>query len=42
MRWAGHVARVGEGRGEYKFSVVKLKEGDHLEEVDVDGIIILK
>jgi len=42
MRCAGHVARMGESRGAYKFSVVKLNEGDYSEEVDVDGSIILK
>ena len=42
MRWAGHIARMGKRRGAYKFSVVKLKEGGHLEEVDIDGGIILE
>jgi hypothetical protein len=42
MIWAGHVARMGESRSAYKFSVVKLKEEDCLEEVDVDGKLILK
>ena len=29
MRWAGHVARMGEGRGVYRVLVGKPEEGDH-------------
>jgi hypothetical protein len=29
MRWAGHVARMGEVRGAYNILVGGLKEGDH-------------
>jgi hypothetical protein len=42
MRWTGHVARTGTRRGAYKFSVLKLKEEGCLEEVDIDGGIILE
>jgi hypothetical protein len=42
LRWVGHVARVGENRGAYRVSVGKLMEGDHLEDLGVDGRIILK
>ena len=34
MRWAGHVARMGEERGVYR-------EGDHWGDLGVDGWIIL-
>jgi hypothetical protein len=42
MRWARHVARMGEGRGAYRILVRNLREGDHLEDPGVDGRIILK
>jgi hypothetical protein len=42
LRWAGHVARMGERRGAYRALVGKLREGDHLEDPGVDGRIILK
>jgi len=32
MRWAGHVARVGEKRGAYRIWWGKLREVDHLED----------
>ena len=38
MRWAGHVARMEEGRGVHKVLVGKLRERDE----DVDGRIILR
>jgi hypothetical protein len=37
MRWAGHVARVGEGRNMYRVLVGKSEEKDHLKDKDVDG-----
>jgi hypothetical protein len=37
MRWAGHVAHVGDRKGVYRVGC-----GDHLENVGVDGRIILK
>ena len=40
MRWAEHVARVGERRGLYRVLVAK-PEGDHLGDPGVDGRIIL-
>jgi hypothetical protein len=36
MRWAGHVARIGEKRNAY------VKERDHWEDQDVGGWTILK
>jgi hypothetical protein len=42
MRWAGLVARVGETRGACRVLVGNLREGDHLEDPDVNGRIILK
>ena len=42
MRWAGHVARMEEGRGVHKVSVGKPDGGDHWGDQDVDGRIILR
>ena len=42
MRWAGHVARMGERRGVYRVLVGKLRERDHLECRFVDGRIIVR
>jgi hypothetical protein len=37
MRWAGHVARVGEERKVYKVLVGKTKERNHSEDQGVSG-----
>jgi hypothetical protein len=44
VRWAAHVAHMGEGRGEVYtgFWWVNLREGDHLEDPGIDGRIILR
>jgi hypothetical protein len=42
MRWAGHVARLGEKRNAYRILVESQKERDHLEDQDVGGWTILK
>jgi hypothetical protein len=42
MRWEGHVARIGEGRGAYRILVGKPEGRNHLEDPGVDGRIILK
>jgi len=42
MRWAGHVARIGEERGVYRVLVGKPGgRGDHWGDLGVDGWIIL-
>ena len=41
MRWAGHVARMGDRRGVYSVVVGKLRERSHLENPVVDEMIIL-
>jgi len=41
-RWAGHVARMGEGRGVYTVLVGNTRERDHWGDPDVDGRIILR
>jgi hypothetical protein len=42
MRWAGHVAYIGEMRNTFRTSARKLKGSDHLECLGVDERIILK
>ena len=42
MRWAGHVARMGERRGIYRVWCGNLRERDHLEDPGIDGMIILR
>jgi hypothetical protein len=37
MRWAGNVARMGEGRNVYRVLVVKFEERGHLKDQSVDG-----
>ena len=41
MRWAGHVARMGEGRGVYRVLVGNPRGRDHWGDPGVDGRIIL-
>jgi len=41
MRWAGHVARMGEERGTYRVLVGKLEGRDYWGDLGVDGWIIL-
>jgi len=42
MRWAGHVACMGERICVYRFWWGNLKEKDHLEDPGIDGRIILR
>jgi len=42
MRWAGHVAHMGEGRGAYRILVEKPRERDHLGDPGIDGRIIVR
>jgi hypothetical protein len=41
MRWAGHVARMGERSGSYRVLVGKTEGKNHLEDPGIDGRIIL-
>ena len=41
MRWAGHVARMGEEKGVYRVLVGNWREGDHWGYLGIDGWIIL-
>jgi len=41
MRWAGHVARMGEEREVYRVLVGKQEGGDHWGDLGEDGWIIL-
>jgi hypothetical protein len=42
IRWAEHVARMGERRSTYSVMMGKVRERDHLGYPGVDGRIILK
>jgi len=42
MRWAGHVARMGERRDVYRVLVGKPEGKNHVEDPGVDGRIILR
>ena len=42
MRWAGHVARMGEDRGVHRVLVGNLRERGNWGDQDVDGRIILR
>jgi len=41
MYWAGHVARIGERTGAFRFWWGNLRETDHFGHSGVDGMIIL-
>jgi hypothetical protein len=41
MKWPGHVALAEVRRGAYRVLGVRLREGDHLEDLGVDGWVIV-
>jgi len=41
MRWAGHVTRIGERRGVYRFWWGNLRKRDPWENPGVDGRTVL-
>jgi hypothetical protein len=41
MRWVGYVARLGEKRTVYRLWQGNLKTGDQLEDLGVEGRVIL-
>jgi len=42
MRWAWHVAHMGERRGIYRVWLGNVREKDHLGDPGIDGMIILR
>ena len=42
MRWARHVAYMGDRRGAYKILVGKPEGNYHLKDLDADGRVLLK
>jgi hypothetical protein len=42
MRWAGHVARMGEGRGVYRVLVESPEARDYWQDIRVGGRITLR
>ena len=42
MRWGGHAARMGKSIAVYWVLVGKLRERSHLENLGIDGRIILR
>jgi len=42
MRWAGHLACMGERRGIYRVLVGNLRERDNLRDPSLDGRLILR
>jgi hypothetical protein len=41
MRWAGHVAHMGEGKGVYRVLVRRPEGKNHWKDLGVDGRITL-
>ena len=42
LRWAGHVARMGEMKNTYTFWLRKSEGEEQFEDLGVDGMVILK
>jgi hypothetical protein len=42
IRWPGHIAHKGERRSGYSGLVGKPEVGDHLQDLGIDGTILLK
>ena len=42
MGWAGHVARISERRNAYRVWRGDMRPRDHLEDLCIDGTLILK
>jgi hypothetical protein len=42
MRWAGHVVRLGDRRGAYRVWCGNVREGDHVEDLGIGGMLIVK
>jgi len=42
IRWAGHVTYIGERKGAYRDLVGRLRGKDHLEDLRLDGRIMLQ
>ena len=42
MRWGGHVARLGDRRGAYRFWWGVVRERGHSKELSIHGRIVLK
>jgi hypothetical protein len=42
VRWARHIALIGEMRGGYRVLVGKPEERSHLEDSELEGNVILK
>jgi len=42
MRWTGHVARMEAIRNAYKVLGGNLKSRDHLEDISIDGKVVIE